>query len=135
MKNFAVIPKKILICFWIFGSNITGSWFFKISPKFYFRKNYFETSHQRQMWDKPVFRKTLNIKIYSYLGTDIFLEVKFFFLWFQGLTGVLRNSEQRRTQTVVTYYHPTLKNHIFVPGLVMVDKLDLFWSSNKFASK
>jgi hypothetical protein len=40
------------------------------------------------------------------------------------LTGMLRNSEQRPTQMVVVFYHLTLKNHICLPGLVMIDIVD-----------
>ena len=55
--------------------------------------------------------------------------------WLYNLTGMRRNSEQRPTQMVVVFYQLTLKNHVFLPVLVMVDKMDLFSSSNKFALK
>ena len=48
------------------------------------------------------------------------------------LTGMLSNSKQRATQMVVVFYHLTLKNHIYLPGLVMIDIVDSLESSNKF---
>jgi hypothetical protein len=50
MKNFAVIPKKILIFLLDIWFEYYGELIFRdFSPKFYFRKNYFETRHQIQM--------------------------------------------------------------------------------------
>ena len=49
-----------------------------------------------------------------------------------ALTGMLSNSKQRATQMVVVFYHLTLKNHIYLPGLVMIDIVDSLESSNKF---
>ena len=45
---------------------------------------------------------------------------------------MLRNSKQRAAQMVVVFYHLTLKNHIYLPGLVMIDIVDSLESSNKF---
>ena len=42
--------------------------------------------------------------------------------WLRGvLTGMLRNSKQQATQMVVVFYHLTLKNHICLPELFMID--------------
>jgi hypothetical protein len=78
-KNFAVIPKKKLVFFGDICFEYNGELSFgDFSPKFYFWINYFKTRSQIQMWDEPVLRKvfcsykTLNSKIYSLLGTDIF---------------------------------------------------------------
>jgi hypothetical protein len=50
MKNFSVIPEKILILFLDIRFEYYGELIFRdFSPKFYFRKKYFETRHQIQM--------------------------------------------------------------------------------------
>jgi hypothetical protein len=66
--------KKYSIFFEIFGSNITGSWFFEVFRRsFTTEKIISKLNIKYKVFRKVFFAwKTLNIKIYPYLGTYIF---------------------------------------------------------------